>query len=260
MGQPSSSFNAMLVSRQFSLSRQKTLDFVSRLEAVPDKAVSLYLPFNLSMADAGDLLDKISGEHNFPEDLAEVVSGSKNGAVLFWGLERKNLISPPFPIIEKYISQGYDVEPIRSLLVKDYLIALVLVRLGAYAIGVCQGERLVTSKVGTGLVHARHKQGGSSQARFARHREKQIESFMTRVCGHAREQLEPYAQTIDFMTYGGARTTILLLQKQCPFLKQFDDRTLPPLLDIPDPRQAVLEGAVGRIWSSDVVEWREEES
>ena len=64
--------------------------------------------------------------------------------------------------------------------------------------------------------------------------------------------------TVDYIVYGGAQTTILLLQKRCPFLRQFDDRTLPALLDIAEPRQPVLEGAVGRIWSSRVIEWHDD--
>ena len=116
------------------------------------------------------------------------------------------------------------------------------------------------SKTGTGLVHARHKKGGSSQARFARHREKQIEQFMARVCSHVRQHIEPYARSLEYMVYGGARTTIFSLHKQCPFLSQFEDRILRMLLDIPEPRQAVLEEAIGRIWSSDVIEWCEDSS
>ena len=172
----------------------------------------------------------------------------------------KYLVLPPFPVAEKYIAGGYEVAPLRALLQRDFTVAVVLVRLGAYAVGVCQGEKLVSSKVGTGLVHGRHRQGGSSQHRFERHREKQIEYFLTRVCTHAREHIEPHARSLDYIAYGGAWTTILSLTKQCPFLKQFDDRTLPPLLDIPDPRQPVLESAITRVWSSTVIEWRESEA
>jgi peptide subunit release factor 1 (eRF1) len=132
--------------------------------------------------------------------------------------------------------------------------------LGAYSIGICRGTELVDSKTGTGLVHARHKKGGSSQARFARHREKQIEQFLIRVCGHVREHVETYSRSLDYLVYGGARTTILLLRKRCPFLNQFEDRILRMLLDIPEPRQPVLEQALGAIWSTDVIEWFEADS
>ena len=84
-------------------------------------------------------------------------------------------------------------------------------------------------------------------------REKQIENFLDRVCGHIEERLEP--QALDYAVYGGARTTILSLQKHCSILRAFDKRTLPPLLDIPAPRKKVLETVVGRVWSSSVTEW-----
>ena len=165
------------------------------------------------------------------------------------------LVLPPFPIAEEYMTNGYDVEPLRSLLSHDFLIGLVLVRLGSYSIGICRGTELIDSKTGTGLVHARHKKGGSSQARFARHREKQIEQFLIRVCGHLREHIEPHARSLDYLVFGGARTTILLLRKRCSFLNQFDDRILRMLLDIPEPRKAVLEKAIGTVWSTDVIQW-----
>jgi len=63
---------------------------------------------------------------------------------------------------------------------------------------------------------------------------------------------------MDYIVYGGARTTILMLQKYCPLLGKLDRPVLPPLLDIPEPRQAVLETAVSRVWSSTVYEWRED--
>lgn len=237
------------------------LGFLGELEAVTTiTSSSLYLPPGLSPSELENSLTKLPGLQAFPEDLPKLAQNSATGAVVFWGSPRKCLVFPPFPLREKYFAQGYDVEPLRSLLQHDFKIALVLVRLGAYAIGLCQGESLISSKVGTGLVHGRHKKGGSSQHRFERHREKQIEYFLTRVCIHAREHLEPGARTVDYMVYGGARTTILLLQKRCPFLGQFDHRTLPPLLDIPDPRQAVLEAAVGQAWSSKLTEWYDNET
>ena len=64
---------------------------------------------------------------------------------------------------------------------------------------------------------------------------------------------------LDFVVYGGAQTTILLLRKQCPFLARLEGAILPPLLDIPEPRQAVLEKAARRVWSSSVIEWRDDE-
>ncbi|MBI4285125.1 MAG: hypothetical protein HY670_04385 [Chloroflexi bacterium] len=248
----------MLIAKRFSLSHSKLLDFLTRLPEAKDVGITLYLPVGTPCPDVEKLI-KASGMTSPPVDLPELTAGGRSGAVIFWGESQKYLVLPPFPITERYIGAGYDAEPLRDLLGKDYGIALVLVRLGSYAVGFCQGESLVSSKVGTGLVHGRHRQGGSSAHRFERHRDKQIETFLNRVCGHIMEKLSPHARTVDFLVYGGARTTIQLLHQQCPFLHQFADRLLPPLLDIPEPRQAVLESAVGRVWSSTVIQWVEAE-
>ena len=249
----------MLVSRRFFLGRVKILSFLNELEATTGIAKSLYISSGLPLPEVENLLERILDPQAIPPELAKLTADSKTGAVIFGSPTRTLVILPPFPIVTEYLAQGYLVEPLRSLLKRDFRIALILVRLGTYAIGLCEGESLIASKVGTGLIHGRHRQGGSSQQRFRRHREKQIEYFLNRVCGHIREHIEPYAKTLNYVVYGGARTTILLLRKQCPFMGQFDRRILPPLLDIPEPRQAVLEKAVGRVWSSNIIEWHNNE-
>jgi len=250
----------MLISKRSHLGRSKMLDFLDELALTESKAVSLYLPQGTTQERVESLLGKMSLASAIPPGVAEAAADSRTGAVFFWSPLRMHVVLPPFPVAEEYMTNGYDVEPLRSLLSHDFLIALVLVRLGAYSIGICRGAELIDSKTGTGLVHARHKKGGSSQARFARHREKQIEQFLIRVCGHAREHIEPHARSLDYLVYGGAKTTILLLRKRCPFLSQFDERILRMLLDIPEPRRAVLEKAVSTIWSTDIVEWCENSS
>jgi peptide subunit release factor 1 (eRF1) len=236
------------------------LSFMEELASTEGKAMSVYLPQGTLQTRVENLLGPVFAAAGIPPGMAEAIAGSGMGAALFRGPVKTYLVLPPFPVSEEYITDGYDVELLHSLLSHDFLIAFVLVRLGAYSIGICRGTKLVDSKTGTGLVHARHKKGGSSQARFARHREKQIEQFMARVCSHVRQHIEPHARSLEYMVYGGARTTIFSLRKQCPFLSQFEDRILRMLLDIPEPRQAVLEEAIGRIWSSDVIEWCEDNS
>jgi hypothetical protein len=235
------------------------LAFLTELEATSGPAESLYIPSGLPLSEVGNLLEKALDPPAIPPELAELAAASKTGAVIFGSPSQTRLVIPPFPIMEEYCARGYVVEPLSSLLKRNFRVALFLIRLGAYAIGLSEGEKLVTSKVGTGLIHGRHKKGGSSQQRFRRHREKQIEYFLTRVCGHIQEHIKPHALTLDFVVYGGAQTTILLLQKQCPFLARLEGAILPPLLDIPEPRQAVLEKAVRRVWASSVIEWRDDE-
>jgi hypothetical protein len=241
------------------LSRARTLAFIEYLSGSPDDIdFSLYLPPHLPATELESLLKEIPAPPSVATRLTEIITPSANGAVIFWGEKQKCLVVPPFPIQNKTIFQSYDAAPLLPLISHDYYIGLVLVRLGSYAIGVCRGDKLVTSKVGTGLVHGRHRQGGSSAHRFERHRDKQIESFLIRVCGHAREQLEPYVKSLDYIVYGGARTTILMAQKYCPFLEKIAKPVLPPLLDIPEPRLPILQAAVSHVWSSTLFDFSED--
>jgi len=233
------------------------LDFTDGLEKEGPAAHTLYLPPGRDKADVSALLGKIPAAPALAEEAPVLAARSPTGAILIWGGNRQYLITPPFPVTEQYFTHGCDLEPLRSLLKCDYKLALVLIRLGAYAIGVWQGETLLNSKIGTGLVHGRHRAGGSSANRFRRHREKQIETFLTRVCGHLQEELLPHARDLNYLVYGGAWVTILELQKQCPFLARFADRTLPAMLDVPDPDRAVLEAAHTRALATTVTEWTE---
>ena len=247
----------MLVKRRFQLGRSKMLSFLDELGGANGEAGSQYIPSGLSPTQVEHLLGKVLDTQSMPAELAGLAASSETGAVLFWGSSRKCLVLPPLPITEEYMAHGYAVERLHSLLKHDFRIAVILVRLGAYALGICHGEKIITSKVGTGLVHARHKKGGSSQRRFERHRENQIDQFLIRVCSRAQQQFGPYASNLDHVVYGGARTTILSLRKRCPFLHQFDHCALPPLLSIPEPRKAVLDAAIGQVWSSGVIDWYE---
>jgi hypothetical protein len=249
----------MLKPKKRMLTRAKTLDYLKELAGVPGgKAATFCLPPHLSPDETQGVCKLGDIPPDIHPHLIKLAASSRTGCYVFWSAGQKCLVVPSFPTTEKQVTQSLDLAQIRSQLEKDLMIALVLVRLGSYAVGVTRGETLLTSKVGTGLVHGRHRQGGSSAHRFERHRDKQIEYFLTRVCRHAREQIEPYVKSLDYIVYGGARTTILLLQKQCPLLGNLATPELPPLLDIPEPRQAVLENAINRVWSSTVYEWQED--
>lgn len=244
----------MFISRRFHLGRLKAVAFLEELANTPGRAMTLYLPRGTSEDRAQDLVKRISGGTNLAQEVAELAAGWELGAAFFWSPRQAYLVLPPFPITEEHVATGHDIIRLRSLLTHDFVIALILIRLGAYSVGICRGTELIDSKTGTGLVHARHKKGGRSQARFARHRERQIEEFLERACAHIRQGIGPYARSIDYLVYGGARTTILSLRKRCAFLDQFDDRVLRTLADIPRPRQSVLEKAIATVWSTEVIE------
>ena len=249
----------MLIPTRRLFTRQRMLRLLDEFAANEGTATSLYIPASLTLPEVEKTLKAPLGPgvEEAMSDIDEALAHSKTGAVIFWGEKGKYLVLPPFPVKERLFSSGYDVEPLRSLLQQDLKVALILLRLDAYAIGVFQGETLLSSKVGTGLVHSRHRQGGSSAHRFERHREKQMESFFTRVCSHVRERLEPYLKQLDYVIYGGERHTLLTFRKQCEFVQQFDDRVLGTTLNVREPKQATLEAAISQAWSSEVVEWKE---
>jgi peptide subunit release factor 1 (eRF1) len=242
---------------RYRLSKVKLLRLLDELKANSIEVGSLCIPPKSSKTNTGDMMETIVDARTIREEISELIADSSTGAILFWGPHHRYLVMPPFPINEKKFSATCEIEPLHSLLQKEFLIGLVLVRMGAYGIGVVRGEKLLSSKVGTGLVHARHRQGGSSSHRFERHREKQMETFFTRVCEHTREQLEPYARQLEYIIYGGTRETLLDFRKQCHFLRQFDNCTLDLLLNIREPKQSGLQDAIQEAWSSRVIQWNE---
>jgi hypothetical protein len=246
-----------LTSRKYYLNRTRMLLFLNHIEkSIDNTAMSLYLPAGLAEGEVEDIT-RDSGLRSIPDELIPLTTGSKTGAVIFWSEELKCLVLPPFPSREEAIFTGYSVEPLRLLLANDYKVGLVLVHLGSYAVGYCRGEKLVSSKVGTGLIHGRHKKGGSSQQRFQRRRQNQVSEFLDRVCIHAVEHLKLPEEELDYIIYGGPWQTVLSLKKRCPFLQSLEARELP-LIEVPSLRRAVLERTVSRIWSSEIIEWQDE--
>jgi hypothetical protein len=247
----------MLTAKSYKTTREKTVSLLGKLSANKEEAVSIFLPTGMTLEEVGAFYQKTPVVEPIPYDAVRLAATAPTGSVLYWGKQQKYLISPPFPQKEKYVTNGFETQPIVSLISRDYAIGIVLVRLGHFSVGVCQGEKLLLHDSGTGLIHGRHRQGGSSAARFQRRRKDQTHHFLERVSEHLQEQLEPYARQLDYFIFGGAKVTILRLQKQCPFLAQFDSRLLPPLLEVHDPRTSVLESIVPEVWSSKVTEWSE---
>jgi len=214
---------------------------------------TIYIPPGLAELDIIYFLK--TTRITFPEkEIIERAQYSETGAVLFWSDSYKCLIKPPMLSREKAIFPGYCIEPLYKLLSTDYFIGLVLVHLGSYAVGVCRGEEILSSKVGTGLVHGRQRQGGSSSKRYLRRRENQVDEFLDKVAYHVNEQLSPYSQELNFLVYGGPRQTVLQLKKKSSFLLRFEDNLLPTI-DVRYIRRSILETTIKRVWSSYIIEW-----
>ena len=241
--------------RRYSLTKVRLLHLLEELKANSIEVGSLCLPPGSSKTNIEGMMAELLDKETVPEDLSTSLAESQTGGMVFWGPHHRYLVMPPFPVTKGSFSKTCEIEPLYSLMHQEFLLGLVMVRLGEYGIGVFQGEKLLASKVGTGLVHARHRQGGSSANRFRRHREKQMETFFTRVCQHAREQLEPYARRLDYVLYGGTKETVLDFRKQCHFLHEFDKVTLDRLLNIREPKKSGLAEGIQEAWSSRVIQW-----
>ena len=100
------------------------------------------------------------------------------GAVTFETADETIVVRPPFGLSHEGSYDSIAVEPLLEELFRDRVVAAVLVRLGGFAVGVFEGERLVASKVGSRFVKGRHKKGGSSSGRFRRRREEQARALI----------------------------------------------------------------------------------
>lgn len=119
-------------------------------------------------------------------------------------------------------------------------VGVLLVRLGGYAAGVFDGERLVASKVGSRQVHGRSAAGGQSQQRFARRREGQARVALAAAADTAANVLLPAVPTMDAVVLGGDRRAADEVLED-PRLAPLRPLVVEARLDVPDPRLKVLQ-------------------
>jgi hypothetical protein len=127
----------------------------------------------------------------------------------------------------------------------DRLVGVILVRLGGYAVGVFDGERLLASKVGSRLVHGRSSAGGWSQHRFARRRDKQAREALAAAASTAATVLGPYEKRLVAVVLGGDRRAVDALREDARLAPLFALAT-GRFLSVPDPKLAVLQDAPRR--------------
>ena len=130
-------------------------------------------------------------------------------------------------------------------------IGLVLVRLGGYSVGVARSGVVLASSTGSRLVHGRTAAGGQSQQRFARRREGQARVALQAAAGTAARVLLPRAAELDAVVLGGDATALRCLAAD-PRLTALLERAEPRVLDIPEPRRAVLDEAARRARCAEV--------
>ena len=150
-------------------------------------------------------------------------------------------VRPPFGLAHAREYETVELAPLFEALDEDHLVAALLVRLGGYAVGVFEGERLVASKVGTRFVKGKHKKGGSSSNRFRRRRDEQARALIQAAAETAAQVLEPWRDRVEHVALGGDRAAVRQVLAADPRLAWLETKALGRFFTVPDPRLRDLE-------------------
>jgi Actinobacteria/chloroflexi VLRF1 release factor len=199
------------------------------------------------------------GRANLAKRLAPL-EGSAGRSVYRDGSARLELaeetltVTPPFGLDHEGDYEHVVVAPLLAALQADHRVAVLLVRLGGYGLGVLEGEQLVASKVGTRFVKGRHKKGGSSANRFRRRREEQERDLIEAAAAEAARVLGPWQDKVDHVALGGDRTAVGRTLAEHPDLDWLAPLALERFFDVPDPRLRVLEELPYQLYAAKVVD------
>lgn len=151
------------------------------------------------------------------------------------------LAEPPFPPLATgpAIVDGMASALLLEHAARERRVGVLLVRLGGFAAGVFEGDRLTASKVGSRLVHARHRKGGSSARRFERRRGEQARAALLQAADVAARVL--VGAGLEAVVLGGDRRAVDALRDDSRLQPLFEIAVERFLGDVPDPRRDVLE-------------------
>lgn len=149
---------------------------------------------------------------------------------------------PPFPPLQRDETAVARLRtaPLVDHACRNRTVGVLLVRLGGYAAGVFDGPRLVASKVGSRPVHGRSKAGGQSQKRFQRRRTEQAREATRAAADVAARVLLPRVRDLDAVVLGGDRGALDAVRADKRLGALFA-LAVERVLDVPDPKRAVLE-------------------
>ena len=159
-------------------------------------------------------------------DAAVVVLESPDGA--------RAEIAVPFPPL----AGPGDLPGLLAHVARDRRVGILLVRKGGYAVGVADGVRLVSSKIGSGYVQGRTKAGGWSQQRYARRRDNQAAKLYDGAAEVAVALLA--SESLEAVVTGGDKPAVAAVLAD-PRLAALESLVLPRTYPVVDPRLRVLE-------------------
>ena len=163
-------------------------------------------------------------------------------------------VTPTFGLAHEATYETVVVEPLLEELGVDHRVAALLVRLGGYAVGVFEGERLVASKVGARFVKGRHKKGGSSANRFRRRREGQERELVDEAAEETERALRPWQGKIEHVALGGDRAAVRRVLGARAELGWLEPLALSRFFTVPEPRLRVLQALPYQLYAAAVAE------
>ena len=176
-----------------------------------------------------------------------LAGGRRDGdAVLLTGADGATVRSePPFPPVGGVADAGGDGGAVLGALLAHVRsrrrVGVVLVRLGGHAVGIFDGGELAVSKVGSRLVHGRHRAGGSSANRFARRRQNQAREALDAAAATAVALLAGPARAgaLDAVVRGGDRRALVEVFEDVR-LAGVAALAVERIIEVPEPRLKVL--------------------
>ena len=163
-------------------------------------------------------------------------------------------VTPPFGLEHEAEYEVVRAGPLLDALEVEPRVAVLLVRMGGYAVGVFEGERLVASKVGTRFVKGRHKKGGSSSNRFRRRRGEQERELVDAAAAEAARVLGPWRDRVEHVALGGDRSAVARVLEARAEIGWLQPLALERFFDVPEPRLRVLEALPYQLYAAKLVE------
>ncbi len=224
------------------LTRASAFELIDQLESDAEiETVALISP---DMADT-DLPSDLPDLAWLPENVRRI----KAGLVVISGPETLLALTSPFPVPSGSPGTSGDFTALRTFAARRRTVAIVLLRFGAYAVGVAVDGELKVTKSATRYVKGRHKAGGQSQRRFERNREKWVRELFDKACRDAKERFAPFSASIDHLALGGDRQVLNSFMKRCDALSPLQGRLLPARVEVDRPNTGALKTAARDLWS-----------
>jgi hypothetical protein len=234
--------------------------FLSSLEASTRDVLTVYV----TPDSFPEYIDTLTPGDKYADNVAELKGAAKTdevvdnaarfgtGAAIFWSGTDKHIVLPAFPVTVNRISEGeLDLSFLRGVVDRKYLVGVVMVTWGWYALGMFDGGSLVECKTGTGYIHKEHKKGGRSQKRFARRTEEQKKDFLRRVGNRIEERFGGYLP--DRIFFGGNKLILKPLVQESRYLQTRTDKISPRIINARYANREALVGSLAEINKSLVI-------